>query len=448
MLSGIRGDSVMARLLRNSGWLIGEQLIRLGTGFLISLWLARQLGPAGFGSFNYAIAFTSIFAIFTTLGMSRIMVRELVAHHADPVYCSRLLSTSIAMRLPAAGVAWLACAASGWAAGGTEALLIAWVAAGFFFSATSDSLVQYFQAREAIRHATLARLLSLLAVTGLRIALLLLEADVLYFALALLLEQMAGALAMLVTYRRFGIGLSPRHVDWTLAHSLLRESWPEIIAGFSGMLFMRLDQVMLQHMAGPEAVGAYAVATRLSELWYFIPAAIVSATYPRIIHLRESNRRSYQSSLLALMAVLAGLSYLTVAATHLLATPVIPLLFGEAYRAAAPILLIHIWCGLFIGLGLASGSWIMAERRAVLNLYRNLAGAGLNILLNLALIPVYGAIGAAYATLAAMALAYLAFDFLVPGMREVRMLKLKALLLLPYSSRLLFRSPPGQDQRP
>lgn len=447
MLKILHSTPALARMLSNSGWLMGEQIVRLGTGFLVSLWLARQLGPADFGRLNYAAAFTSIFAIFTALGMSRILVRELVANQGNPAQSSRLVSTVIAARLVAAALAWLVCAGIGWQAGGTEAILIAWIAASFFFS-PSDALSQYFQAHEAIRYATMARLLSFGGVTLLRVALLASQADLLYFAIAMLLEQMAGALSLLIASRHFHIDLSPRRVDWTLARQLLHESWPEIIAGVSGLLFMRLDQVMLQHMAGPDAVGVYSIATRLSELWYFIPSAIVAATYPRILHLREHNYRSYLSSLQMLMAALAGLSYLAVSATQLLAPSLIHLLFGEAYRAAAPVLLIHIWCGLFMGMGLASGSWIMAEKRVTLNLYRNMAGAVINFLLNLTLIPNYGALGAASATLVAMACAYFAFDFLVPGMKEMRILKLKALLLLPYSSRLRPQRPGRPDRSP
>ena len=131
------------------------------------------------------------------------------------------------------------------------------------------------------------------------------------------------------------------------------------------------------------------------------------------------------------MAGLCALAYAAVISAMALGEPVIQLLYGSAYQASASILLVHIWCGLFVSLGLASGSWIMAERRVSLNLYRNLAGLGANLVLNLALIPRFGALGAAYATLMALVVAYMLFDAFVPSMKAVSRSKWKALLVLP-----------------
>jgi O-antigen/teichoic acid export membrane protein len=111
----------------------------------------------------------------------------------------------------------------------------------------------------------------------------------------------------------------------------------------------------------------------------------------------------------------------------LAAEPIIGLLFGAQYRAAAPVLAVQAWCGFFMVLGITSGAWLMAHRRGVLNLRRNALGMGVNLLLNLWLIPRHGALGAAWATLAAFATAYLLYDFMDPAMRDVGRDKLRAL---------------------
>jgi O-antigen/teichoic acid export membrane protein len=190
-----------------------------------------------------------------------------------------------------------------------------------------------------------------------------------------------------------------------------------------------LDQVMLQSMVGPNAVGTYAVAAKLSEAWYFVPAAIVASTFPAVVRQQSGDRDMYLRRLRHLMIVLVLLSYAAAALGMVLARPLIAWLYGVAYADAAPILMVHIWCGLFVCLGIASGSWIMAERKTHLNLLRNLLGAGINVALNFVLIPLYQGLGAAVATLIAFASAYLLFDFLVPQMREMRDAKLRALLL-------------------
>jgi len=226
---------------------------------------------------------------------------------------------------------------------------------------------------------------------------------------------------------RFSWGLVQR----SLMQRLLRESWPEIIAGFSGLLFMRLDQLMLENMAGSAQVGMFAVAAKLSESWFFVPAAIVASTFPSIVRERERNRPLYLRRISQLMVSLTGLSYLAALTTSLLAGPVVGLLYGPAYADSARILAIHIWCGLFVSFGLASGSWLMAERLIRFNLYRNLAGAILNVLLNLFLIPRHGAVGAAFATLISLAFAHFLFAAFSASTRVVFRLQLRAMILRP-----------------
>jgi PST family polysaccharide transporter len=49
------------------------------------------------------------------------------------------------------------------------------------------------------------------------------------------------------------------------------------------MLYMRIDQIMLGQMVGNETVGIYSAAVRITEVWYFIPMAIVASVFPSII---------------------------------------------------------------------------------------------------------------------------------------------------------------------
>ena len=51
---------------------------------------------------------------------------------------------------------------------------------------------------------------------------------------------------------------------------------------------MKIDQVMIKEMLGAEAVGQYAAAVRLSEVWYFIPIIIASSLFPAIVILKKS----------------------------------------------------------------------------------------------------------------------------------------------------------------
>jgi PST family polysaccharide transporter len=410
--------------------MMGEQMLRLLVGVFVGIWIARHLGPSRYGELSFAISLASLFGICATLGLQRILVRELVTGCADKMFVVRLMSTTLVMRMAAAVIFYLLCIITAALMGEGDVLLVGIIAGGFIFNAF-DCIELYFRSRLLSRVTVIARLSSFTFATAIRIGLLMYGAGVTAFAAVILIEVCCASIVLLLAYRRHGAGLSIYQVDFGLARKLLGESWPEVIAGFSGLLFMRLDQVMLQHLAGPEAVGVFAVAARLSEVWYFIPGAIVASTFPNIVAQREINTQKYMHRIQLLMTGLMGLSYLVVICATLFAYPVIRYLYGEAYVGAAAILIVHVWCGIFMALGVSSGSWLVAEEKRLLNLYRNLSGAVVNIALNLLLIPAYGAVGAAFATLIAFVIAYLVFDHFVPSMKEVCRLKWRALLIFP-----------------
>jgi PST family polysaccharide transporter len=76
----------------------------------------------------------------------------------------------------------------------------------------------------------------------------------------------------------------------------------------------------------------------------------------------------------------------------------IPLVFGEAYRPAVAIIAIHVWGGVFVAMRAVLSKWIITEGLTAISLQTHAAGATLNVLANLALIPLYGGVGAAIAT--------------------------------------------------
>ena len=111
---------------------------------------------------------------------------------------------------------------------------------------------------------------------------------------------------------------------------------------------------------------------------------------------------------------------------HLVYFLVVQILFGAEYAGASDVLSAHIWAAVFVFLGVASGRWFIAEGLQMLSLYRALAGAVINVALNLLLIPEYGAIGAAWATVLSYAVSALFFDLIQKPTRHLFRMKLKS----------------------
>jgi len=312
LVARLRSRRGLMRVLANSGWLMGEQFIRLLVGLVLGIWTARHLGPVEFGLLSYAISYTSIFGVVAALGLNRILVRELVSAEDQPERAAGLMSTAFAMRLAAAALLYLLAVAAAWAVANESLVLIALIAGGFVFSA-SDCVDLYFQSKVQSRYAAQARMLAFVCSSAVRVGLLLSAASVTAFAALTLFEFVLIAAVLQRAYARNGPRFRWSQVSRTHAKALLGESAPEILAALGGILFMRLDQVMLQHLAGPSAVGTFAVAARLSELWYFVPVAIVASAFPGIVAVRETDRRLYLQRIEMLTAALVLLAYAVVA---------------------------------------------------------------------------------------------------------------------------------------
>ncbi len=418
--------SGLSKILSNSGWMAGEQVVRLVVGLFVGVWIARHLGPTDFGALSYAISFTSLIGIFAALGLNRIVIRELSLCSENDEFRHRLISSVFAVRVLASiGCFLLAVGISLFAKQG-DLLLVGIVALGFVFGAF-EVIDLHFQALTQSRFSVVARSAAFFAGCILKVLLLLNDAEVVAFALAAVFEIAISGMFLRMTYRLAGLSLEMRYASIRYGCSLLRESWPEIFAGFACLIFMRIDQIMLGNMIGEEAVGVYSVASRLAESWYFIPTALVTSSFPSIVRQRQADKELYLRRLHQLMTGLVILAYAAGGGITLLADWGINLLYGPAYSEAAHVLVVLVWCGVFVSLGIASGSWIMAERQPVLNLARNVLGAFANIGLNSVLIPKYGICGAAYGTLISQTIAYFASDFIHPRTRPIGFMKLKSL---------------------
>jgi O-antigen/teichoic acid export membrane protein len=108
---------------------------------------------------------------------------------------------------------------------------------------------------------------------------------------------------------------------------------------------------------------------------------------------------------------------------------IIVLIFGQQYAAAGPILAVHIWGGVFIFLKVAFHRWLMNEGILVFLFISSALGAAVNVAVNIFLIPRYGGMGAAVATVISYAVAGLLVSFLYKPTWRNGWMMIKALLV-------------------
>ena len=421
-------SSGFKRYFANTSWMLGEKVLRMGTSLIVGVWVARYLGPEQFGLLSYAIAFSALFGPIVTLGLDGIVVRELVN---NPENSDEILGTAFFLKTIAGVVTWGIVAATVYLFppdDPTGLWMILIISGGFLFQ-SFDVINFNFRANVQSKYTSLVNGASLLIVSLFKVALILSNASVVSFAVLGALELLLTAVGLLLAYRFHGNNVRCWRFTVKRGKALLNDSWPAIFAGLSVMLYMRLDQIMLGQMLGDEAVGLYSAVVRISEAWYFIPMVIVQSLLPSIVRSRQNNEKLYYQRLQKLFYMLVVISYLVAIPMIFLSGFVIDLLYGSAYAPAANVLTIHIWAGIFVSLGLVSGSWYVAENLIRLSMYRALLGAVINIVMNIFLIDMYGIIGAAVSTVISYGASAWIFNAFVSRTRVVFHLQTKALLL-------------------
>ena len=415
----------LRRYFANTSWMFAEQILRLIAGLLVGIWVARYLGPRQFGLFSYALAFTAIFSSIAKLGLDGIVVRDLV-HAPDKrdVY----LGTAFWLKLIGAfitlgfiGVAVLLTSNDS-----TTNLYIFIIASGMIFQ-SFEVIDFYFQSKVLSKFVSLCKIAQLLFSSLLKLYFVLTGADLFWFVIVSLVDQAILALSLYIAYLFQRQGDFYHHFDLKIARNLLKDSWPLIFSGIVIMIYMRIDQIMIKEMLGEREVGLYSAAVRLSEVWYFIPTIITKSLFPAIVSARKVSERLYHIRLQRLYTSLVWMAIAVAVPMTFFSEWLVTLLYGEAFKEAGQVLMIHIWTGVFVAMGVASSSWYMSENLQRYAFHRTLLGAVINIVLNLILIPIYGLIGAAIATVIAQSMAAFFFDALTTRTRIVFFMKLKTL---------------------
>ena len=113
--------------------------------------------------------------------------------------------------------------------------------------------------------------------------------------------------------------------------------------------------------------------------------------------------------------------------TAILSSWIVELLYGNEYLESSSVLIIHIWSGIFVFLGVASSKYLLAENYIKKTFYRTFVGALLNIIMNYYLIGIMGIEGAALSTFASHFFAAYFYDILDKDLRKMFILKTKSL---------------------
>jgi len=394
-----------------------DRVIRLGGGLLIGVWVTRYLGPSQYGIFNTLIALHSIALTVCGLGFESIISRYFVRY---PRHSPVLLGTVVTIR-----------ALLGLLTGLTILIY------RYFFSPFQDvsywvwvfmvlslvltaftSLRYYYDARGESKYVILPELVSFGVSSLLRVIGILYHFSVEWFLGVLLIEGSLGLVGYHLLYWR-----SSRAANWrfrfSIARVLFRQSWPILLSSGAAIMYFKMDQMMLFALSGSYKVGIYSVAVRISEIAYLFPTIVATAILPALTKLRKGDRLKYHHELRKVFSLLMAAAYGVALLISVCAPVLVSVLYGKAFLAASPILIVHIWSLVWIINSAIGHIYISNEGLTRYYLIKDSVAALLNVGLNFLLIPMWGGLGAAVATLVSYSFTAYWAHAVIPALRPL-----------------------------
>jgi O-antigen/teichoic acid export membrane protein len=427
------------KYFKNTGWLMAARVGSLAIKFLVNTFaLSSYLGSRQFGILNYPAALMALPLALAALGLDGFVTRELLN---NPEKKDTLLGTSFWMRLIAGFAAIPLVYVAYLVFNHIKPLETPW---HYVFIVAFTAVIQsvniidsFFQARVQAKKIMYINVSGNIISAIVKLLFILLKLPIIWFVYSLVFDAALIAAGYIISYLNSGNHISKWKFNASVASYLLKYSWPLAFSAILVSLYMKIDQVMIPIYLKTSELGIYSTVANLSESWYFIPVAIVTSVFPAIMHARNTDMPRYKKRLQNMYDLMVIIS-MSIAVFMTFASKFI---YHIAYAkhpefwSGAPVLAVHVWAGVFVFLGNASGQYLIAEGYTKMSMLRTGAGAIVNIVLNIFWLPAYGILGAAYATLAAYGVATF-FIVLIPKTREQGLMMFKSLFLISLAQKI------------
>lgn len=383
-----------SKVFKNAKWIIVCKIIQSILQLIVGMLSARYLGPSNYGLISYASSITAFAIPFMKLGFDSYLVHALVER---PEKEGEIMGTSLVMNVVSGlfcigGVVGFAFFAN---AGEKETVLVCLIYSISLLFGALEMIQYWFQYKLKSKYSSLIILASYFIVCVYKILLLIFSKSVYWFAVVHSLEYGLIAFGLILIYFNSGGKFS---FSFNTGKAILSKSKHYIAASLMIVVIQNTDHIMITDLVGKSENGLYSAAITCSIVVQFVYYAIIDSFRPVILENKKINSEEYKTNISQLYGLIFYMSLVQCIVFFTLAKVLVNVLYGTDYAGAVPILRILVWYFIFSVMGSVRNVWILAEQKQKYLWRINLTGAVLNIILNAALIPHFGACGAAFAS--------------------------------------------------
>ena len=399
--------SVLLRATSTGLRVMGLRLSGYAVGFVASILIARALGPTGRGLYAYPVALLGIVMAFGHVGLEFAQIHLAgQGRNLRHMWANATVFSVIAGIACWAGVAGIF-AVDPRAAGG---LPLSWIVIPMglvpllLMSLYWASLLQL---DGRLMRSTWASWYGV-ALQAVAIAIMFFLHDLTPFRVLLLQWLTNGSAWLFLLLACYRAGLVNLRIDRRLLRQSVVFGVKVYVAQVFLYLVLRVDQVLVGRYAGFRQLGLYALATTVAELLWLLTDPLAAALIPHMVQARVGDDRRLS---FAMARLSISISAIAAVAGWFLAPLVIPVVYGRGFAGAVPALRLLLPGVVALAAARPLGAVRVKEGQVVLPSVLGLAALGLNVALNLVLLPRMGIRGTSIASsvcYGALALSYVA----------------------------------------
>ena len=404
----------------NLSWLLFDKLFRASLNILLSIFLARYLGPENFGVLNYLIAFIFLFNAISSLGMNPVLINLIVKKHRK--FNISLLISAYYLRFFVSILCYTIFILIILIFNDKETYLNYSLIVGLIIILkSSEILFSYFEAKLLSKFIVISQLIGIIFLASIVFLVINKGLNNVYIYYGLLID--AIIVFCLINY--FYISKNRKILNkfqFNKIKNLVLKSFPVLISSLSIILYMRIDQIMINSLVNEYQLGIYSVSVRYVEIFHFIPKIIMISFLPILL-----TSKKYINDLIKLNSIIFKFSIFLTGLIFLSSDFIIPFLFGNEYSQSILTTKILSFSLLFVFFGVVNEHWYISKNLQKYYAIYVFLGAILNITFNYILINKIGIQGAAYSTLLTYFLIIFLFDYSNKKTRFLMQIKYKSL---------------------
>lgn len=412
-------------VVNNMGWQSASSFSRMLFALLSAALLTRYMGPENYGVYSFVMAVTGILSYFAYGGTHNTSIQILKEHKNKTL---QVISSVLVWRYMCWFAGALCLVPMFFIMDHFKFKMVLLIFLSFLFN-PADVLESILRTEYKNKYYILCRIFTEILALLAKIACVVFKLKLLYFFLIIAGQNIIYAICLVSTVKIIKRKSGRFSFNTPIFKQVYKASLPMIITTFIFSLYTRLDQLMLSSLYGDRELGLFAPS---AQIVMAVASLVVIASQPMQVKFSDigKNHEKYLLWLGEYFKIAAIASYGISIFICLSAWLFVPFLFGDEFTPTIIILMIQIWACVFFFQGTIKDMEVINNYKTTYNLISAFSGLATNIALNWLLIPKYGGVGAAIATILSLFVSAHLTCWFIKDLRTYGLLQLRALLLL------------------